>query len=212
MTLAKMFLLKRRFDNLDVKDENVRIDPYMEAVRLTSEHHDECCSIISVFTARNTYDDLYDYEAMERRCELFKKEMTSEDIATMMVYVLTWDKTEMIYRHLGLDREAERRNMVMKVKKNDKNNVSFGGLSLFGAFIGQLKELGYSDDEILYEKGYCYLRLMLADKCTSIYLSNEELGNLPEEAGGTMIDADDPKAIDKLKGMLLMRGVEFGKR
>lgn len=207
MTLAKMFLLKRHFDDLDFSEENVRLNPYMEAVRLAEEHTEVCCRIIAVFTAPNTYKDLYDYEAIGKRFERFKKDMSFEDIATLMVHVLTWDKTDALYKHIGLDQDAVRRNRVMKVKKDDKNNISFGGLSLFGTFIGQLKEMGYSDDEILYERGYCYLRLMIADKMTSVYLSDEELKSLPDDAGGTMIDANDPQAMEKLQGRL--KGVKF---
>ena len=207
MTLAKMFLLKRYFDELDFSEENVRLNPYMEAVRLAEEHTEVCCRIIAVFTAPNTYKDLYDYDAIEKRFDRFKEKLSYEDIATMMVYVLTWDKTDALYRHIGLDKEAVRRATIMKVKKDDKNNISFGGLSLFGTFIGQLKEMGYSDDEILYEKGYCYLRMMIADKMTSVYLSDDELKSLPDEVGGTMIDANDPQAMDKLRGKL--KNVDF---
>lgn len=207
MTLAKMFLLKRYFDELDFSEENVRLNAYMEAVRLAEEHTEVCCRIIAVFTAPNTYKDLFDYDAIEKRFERFKEKLSYEDIATMMVYVLTWDKTDALYRHIGLDKEALRRAKIMKVKKDDKNNISFGGLSLFGTFIGQLKEMGYSDDEILYEKDYCYLRMMIADKMTSVYLSDDELKSLPDEVGGTMIDANDPQAMDKLRGKL--KNVDF---
>lgn len=207
MTLAKMFLLKRHFDELDFSEENVRLNPYMEAVRLAEEHTEVCCRIIAVFTAPNTYKDLYDYEAIESRFVRFKENMSFEDIATLMVHALTWDKTEALYEYTGLNKEAVRRYKVMEVKKDDKNNISFGGLSLFGTFIGQLKEMGYSDNEILYERGYCYLKMMIADKITSVYLSDDELKKLPEEAGGTMIDANDPQAMNKLKGKL--KNVKF---
>ena len=123
MTLAKMFLLKRYFDELDFSEENVRLNPYMEAVRLAEEHTEVCCRIIAVFTAPNTYKDLYDYDAIEKRFERFKEKLSYEDIATMMVYVLTWDKTDALYRHIGLDKEEGRRVKRMEDKKEGKKTI-----------------------------------------------------------------------------------------
>ena len=207
VTLGKMFLLKRYIDELDFNQEIARLNPYMEAIRMEKENKETCCQVIAVHTAPNTYKDLFDRKAITARKNVFMKECDDEDIATLMVYALTWDKTDMLLEHVGLKKEAERRNKVMEIKGKDKNSVSFGGLSIFGRFIGQLKEMGYSDDEILYEKGYCYLRMMLADKIVSLYLTDDELNKLPNDVGGTMIDANDPQAFEKLKGRL--KGVKF---
>ena len=49
---------------------------------------------------------------------------------------------------------------------------------------------------------------MIADKITSVYLTDEELQNVSTAAGGTMLDANDPASFDKLKGLAL-RGVKF---
>ena len=209
VTLAKMFLMKRNMDLLGFNSEIAKMNPYMEAVRLVKEHKEECCRIIALHTAPNTYKDLFDFEASERRYQAFMKEADDEDLTQLMIYVLTWDKTDKFMKHIGLDKEAERRRKIMEVKKDDKHNVSFGGLSLFGSFIGQLKEMGYSDDEILYEKSYCYLRMMLADKTMSLFLSDEDLKKLPNDIGGAMIDANDPNAMEKLQGRLAGRGVKF---
>ena len=210
VTLAKMFLLKRYMESLNFNEEIARLNPYMEAVRLVKEHREECCRVIALHTSPNTYRDLFDFKALNGRYDTFMTDATEEDLAELMIYALTWDKSEEILKHIGLDEEQKRKQKVMEVKaKSDKNNVSFGGLSLFGSFIGQLKEMGYSDDEILYEKGYVYLRLMLADKMMSMFLSDEEASKLPGIFGGKGIDANDPKAMEKLKGMLAGRGVKF---
>ena len=74
--------------------------------------------------------------------------------------------------------------------KDNKNSLSFGGISVFGTFIQPLKELGYTDNEILYEKSYTFLRL--ADKVTSMYFSDDEYKKLPasvKESTGNAIKA-----------------------
>ena len=128
-----------------------------------------------------------------------------------MLHVLSGDRTEALMQHLGLDRERERLSQVMAVKrKTGRNSLSFGGVSLLGAFIGQLQEMGYTDDEILYERNYSYLRLRLADRVTSIYVTDDELSQIPADMGGTFLRGDDPDAADGLMALLEERGVKAG--
>ena len=68
-------------------------------------------------------------------------------------------------------------------------------------------EMGFSDDEILYEKGYTYLRLRLADKVTSIYLTEEELNSVPTSLGGGLLDANDPEAIGEIAAIMSKQGI-----
>lgn len=208
VTLAKQFLLKRIMDGLSMNTSVLRKNPYMEALRLAETNRKVCCHILAIHATPNTCKDLHNSKAITERCNVFSK-MTIEDIATLLIYVLTSDKTERMLHELGLDKEQKRMSEVMDIKRqNGKNNLTFGGLTIFGSFIGQLKELGYSDNEIIYEKGFTFLRLMLADKITSVYLTDEELQNVSTTAGGTLLDANDPASFEKLKSLSL-RGVKF---
>lgn len=208
VTLAKQFLLKRIMDGLSMNTSVLRKNPYMEALRLAETNRKVCCHILAIHATPNTCKDLHNSKAITERRNVFSK-MTIEDIATLLIYVLTSDKTERMLHELGLDKEQKRMSEVMDIKRqNGKNNLTFGGLTIFGSFIGQLKELGYSDNEIIYEKGFTFLRLMLADKITSVYLTDEELQNVSTTAGGTLLDANDPASFEKLKSLSL-RGVKF---
>lgn len=209
VTLAKMYLLKRQIDNLDINNTILKANPYLEAIRVAKEHRDVCCNILAYHTAPNTYKDLFDNRAISIRKNFFAKELTDEELATQIIMVLTADKTEELLQYLGLDKEREKLRKVMAVKeKNEKNMLSFNGKSLFGTFICQLKELGYDDNEILYEKGYTYLRLILADKVATVHLSDEERQDIPTTLGGTMLDGNDPKSREALKARLMQRGVK----
>jgi hypothetical protein len=209
VTLAKMYLLKRQIDNLDINNTILKANPYLEAIRVAKEHRDVCCNILAYHTAPNTYKDLFDNRAISIRKNFFAKELTDEELATQIIMVLTADKTEELLQYLGLDKEREKLRKVMAVKeKHEKNMLSFNGKSLFGTFICQLKELGYTDNEILYEKGYTYLRLILADKVATVHLSDEERQDIPTTLGGTMLDGNDPKSREALKARLMQRGVK----
>lgn len=211
ITLAKMLLLKRQLDCLELNMDILRANPFLEALRVMKEHRETVCTILSYMTAPNTYKDLYDSRALAVRRNVFNKDLDEEDLASLLVVSLD-DKTDRIMRHLGLDKEHEKLQKVMKVKKkHDDNSLNFCGLSLFGTFIGQLKEMGYSDNEILYEKGYTYLRLMLADKIVQVILTDDEKKELPSSVGGSYMDANDPKNAEKIRAMFASRGVEDSK-
>ena len=183
ITLAKMFLLKRQIDALDINEKLLK-------------------------TKENTRKALYDIKAIEKRQKHFAKEIDREDLASLMIYVLSADKTDEIIKYYGLDVERERLAKVMEIKRrNDKNTLYFCGKSMFGTFIGQLKEMGYSDDEIVYERGFSYLRLILADKITSIHCTDEEMQEIPSDAGGRFLDASDPANAEKIMAALKDRGI-----
>jgi hypothetical protein len=208
ITLAKQFIQKRIIGRLGLNTSFIQ-NPYLEALRVAETNKKACCEIIALHATPNTYKDLHNSKAMTERRNVFEK-MRTEDVATMLVNVLTTDYTKDIIEYFGIDKEQKRLAVIMEIKrKNSKNNLSFGGLTIFGTFIGQLKEMGYTDDEILYEKGYAYLRLMLADKITSVYLTDEELQDVPADSGGTMIDGNSPEAFEKLKTALAGRGLKF---
>lgn len=210
VTLAKMFLLKRQIDGLSINAAILEINPYMEAIRVVKENRDVCCHILAYHTAPNTYKDIYDTKAITIRKNYFSRNLNDEDMASMMIIVLTSDKYDEIVKHFGLDKEHERLQKVMEVKqKGDKNSLTFNGLSLFGTFIGRLKEMGYSDNEILFEKGYTFLRLMLADKVVNVLLTDEERQQLYETSGGSLMDAGDPNSADKIRGYFAQKGIEI---
>lgn len=213
VTLAKMYLLKRQIDSLGVNDFILLKNPYAEVLRLVKTHRETCCQIIAYHSAPNTYKDLYDRRSIVIRKNYFNKELNDDELATLLIIALTSDKTEQYMNHLGITKERERLINVLNVKKkSDSNNMSFGGVSIFGTFIGQLKEMGYSDNEILYERGYSYLRLMLADKMQSVYLTDDEKSKIPALASGSY-DASDPKNAEKILSALKNKGLntECGK-
>lgn len=208
LTLAKMFLVKRLTDELDMSSKKVSVNPYMEMMRLARGKRETCCAILAYHTAPNNKASLFDNKAIEKRKKFFAKEISEEDLTSLMVYVMSEDKTEEIVKHYGLDVEKERLAKVMEIKrKNDKNTLYFCGKTMFGTFIGQLKEMGYSDDEIIFERSFSYLRLMLIDKMTSVHVTDEEMQEIPKEAGGKYYDANDPKNAQQILAMMAEKGV-----
>lgn len=202
VTLAKQHLLKRYIDVLSINQENLSKEPFLEVIRVVKEHKRECCEILAIHTAPNTYKDLYNNQAIAERRNVFLN-VADSDIAGILVQIMKGDGVDFIVEKTGIIEENKRLGEIIKVKeKTGKNSLSFGGKTSFGSFIGRLKELGFSTNEILYERGYSFLCLVLSDKITSVYLTDDELQEVPEEAGGKLIDANDPQAMEKLKKAL----------
>ena len=101
-----MFLLKRQIDALDINEKLLKTNPYMEAIRLAKSKREESCHILAYHTAENTRKALYDIKAIENRQKHFSKAIDREDLASLMIYVLSADKTDEIILD-DLDRAAE---------------------------------------------------------------------------------------------------------
>lgn len=206
VTLAKTFVLRRWMDALELDTRLLKSNPYVECLRLAETQREKVAEILAVHSAPNTQKALHDSRSRAMRRNLLAG-VKAEHLAGLLMAVLTADRTDELEAELGISGERERLQAALAVKREgDKNNLSFGGKSIFGAFIGQLKELGYSDEEILFERGYSYLRLMLADKVTSLYLNDEELERLPQESGGTLLDGEDDGAMDQLAALIKQGG------
>lgn len=202
LTLAKALLLKRQTDVLGVNMEILKANPFLEALRVVRDHRQTCCTILAYHTAPNTRKDLFDSKSLATRRNCFDKNLDDVEIATLLISALD-DKADRLVRHLGLDKEQERLKRVMEVKKkHDKNTVSFCGLSLFGAFINPLNDFHLTDEQIVFELPYTYLRLKLADKIQQVILSDDEKRELPPDLGGDYVDANDPRNAGKVMAML----------
>lgn len=202
-TMGKMQLLQRQMENLGIDTEQLQKNVSVEALRLAKEKREDCLTVICYHTCR-TREELFDTAFVNERKSILGRELDDEDIAALMIIVLTSDRTPLFVKHLGIDREQERMRIVSEVKsKSDRNSITIGGKSLYGSFMAPLMEMGLSWDEIMWERSYANLRLLLADKINSVYLSDEEMKMLPAwvKGDGKVIRADDPRNKELIKQM-----------
>lgn len=205
MTLGKMFLFQRMISSLQINQRNLEIASSVEALRLVNSKKDACLSIITYGTCKDKYE-VFDMDFVEKRKDFFSRNLSVEDMATLLLILLTQDKTSQFIKHIGLDKEQDRLSTVMNVKnKENRNNVTFGGLSQYGTLIDSACErYGWTKDYVVWGIDYSSLRLMLADKITSVYLSDDELKKVPRWAitsNSAKIKADDPKNKELIKSM-----------
>ena len=178
-SLGKLILLSRQTQNLGINSENLATNHSLEILRVVREKRDVCCTIIAYHTCKNK-EEIASLKIVHERRNLISREASEEDLVTIMLRLLAIDKTEYYMKHLGIDVENDNMRKVVDIKsRTDKNTLTFGGKSLYGSFIYPLLELGMSYNEIVWERSFTNLRLLLADKVNTMYLSDEEMKKVP---------------------------------
>ena len=179
LTLGKSFLLQRMLDCLEINQKNMQSDSVSEIFRLVKEQKEDCLSVICCYTF-NTPEEHFSVELADERRQLFVQ-LSDDEIATLMIVALGRDKTDEFVKYLGIDKEQDRISTVMRIKnRGSKNNMTFGGKSLFGTLLDAACErYGWTKQYVVWGIDLVSLRLMLADKITSIYISDDERKSLP---------------------------------
>lgn len=196
VTLGKMFIIGRLTEELDLRYEVIRTNPYIEAIRLAKYKRDTCCRILTYHTVR-TKAKAFDNEFIENRTKFFVKEISDEDLATIMVLVLTWDKTPLLISHLNIDKEQQKFEKAVSVKEN-KNTLVFGCRSIYGSLIDVACErYGWTFDYVVWEISYVNLKLLIADSSKQVYLSDNELNKANISTNRQYLNGDDPEEVKK---------------
>lgn len=202
-TLGKTMLLKRHIDALGIDTEKLAVNPFLEALRVTEANKEQASRIIAYHTLKRKRD-IFDNEKVQEIAEYINNEAEKEDIASLLLVVLTSDKTAQFIKHLRIDKEQDRLRQVQKVKKN-KNEFSFGGQSVYGTLLDYACErYGWTHDYILWGISYTNLQLMMADKMQSVFLADEELKHVSPallHSASERIKADDPRNKELIKQM-----------
>lgn len=178
LTLGKLMLIQRQLEEMDIDAEGVAKWPVVEVIKKVREHKNVCLLLIA-YAIANGKAECFNVKDIRKRMEALEYALSDEDIATLMMYILTSDKTDDVKRYYGIDKEAEAMNFVLRAKSNG-GTMSFGGKTLFGAIIDQACErYGWTLDYVVWGISYSSLRLMLADKVNTLYLSEEERRKIP---------------------------------
>ena len=177
-SLGKLMLMQRTIDGIGIDTVGIAQWPIMEVIKTVGEHRDKCVLLIVYATAK-TKEECFDASHIKNAvCEL-SKGLTDEDIATLLVYILTGDKSQEVRKHYGIDEEQEALTAVSKVK-SQAGSLSFGGKTVIGAVIDQVCErYGWTVEYAVWGVSYATLCLMLADRVSTLYLSDEERKKVP---------------------------------
>lgn len=173
LTIGKMYITAQLIESLKVNKDILTENPFIEALRLVRSKRDECCRLIAYHTLNNREDILSPTKVKEQQDIIYLSD--NDGLATLLIIILTNSKSlTTIIEETGIDEENKRMAKVNAAKNSD-NQYIFGGKTIWGSLIDAACErYGWSFEYVIWGISYSNLTLMLKDKITSIYLSEEE--------------------------------------
>lgn len=203
-TLGATIMIERNISALGFDAQEAEENPYKEALRACVESPDASARVIAMHTCR-TKRELFDDELIEKRTLTISK-ADPEDMAALLVVILTRNTVHPFIKHLGLDREKQDMDRVSACKKQT-GTYTFGGKSMYGTLIDHACErYGWTMQYVVWGISYQNLQMLLADSVQSIYLTDEERKNCHVMArDGKTINADDPENIARIAELLKER-------
>lgn len=199
-SLGKMYIVAKILDSLKVSIEAMTNDAYTEASRLCKYKRDEAIRLIAFYTVKEK-EDHFNESLIKNRCDVLSS-LDDNDLATLIVIVLTGDSSDKFIKEFGIDKEKQTVQKIVR-HKQDKGNLSFGGKTMYGTLIDSACErYGWSFDYVVWGISYTNLRMITADSVISMYLSKEDMKKLHISADREVIDASDPKNFERIKALL----------
>lgn len=201
ITLGKMQLISRTLKALNINKELLHVNSQLATLLLTKQNKRNVCRLIAILTAKSK-KNVFNETFIQETAKYIMRHASNEDIASVLTVVLTSDDLSTYIKHIGLDKETERMQSVLRAKNNN-NTYSFGCKSLYGQLIDRACErYGWTYDYVVWGISYINLQLMLADQSQTVYLTDEERKKVCFAPSGTeTLRADDPKNIERIKAM-----------
>ena len=195
-SLGKIQLSARLINEIGLINDEKTDDIYLACLIKVKERKEDCIRLLAYNTLEGA--DCLNENKVERRIRAFNG-IAEEDLASLIITILTFDKTENIIKHFLIDKESEKVAKVMAVKKKDKNTLSFAGKSVWGSLIDPACErYGWSYQYVLWGISYSNLQLLMADQIKNIYLTDDELKKVPAGFLSDTIRVEDSTALEKL--------------
>lgn len=201
VTLGKSYLLQRLIDSLEINKDNIGVNPFLEVLRLCRDKKDTVLRVIA-YSVLKKKKDLFDEKKISKLISIFREEVEDEDLAKVLLYILTCDKVENCIKHFGIDKERQEQQRVLKVKNKGANILNFGGNSIYGTLIDAACErYGWTMEYVVWGISYANLRMLLADMSTTITMTDEEMRKARIVNKGNIVNGDDPANIERIKAM-----------
>lgn len=197
-TLGKIYLTSQLLDSMEVNRDLLKENPFLEALRIISTKREECCRLIAYHTLK-TKEEILCKPIVQVQQKLISG-FANKDIATLLVCILKDNLYQTIVSETGIEEESKRMAKVNAAKKTPGQYI-FGGKTIWGSLIDAACErYGWTFDYVVWGISYNNLTLMMKDKITSIYLSDEERKR-------SHIPSSDEKIIDGNNREAIMRAV-----
>ena len=197
-SLGVSLLLVCHYKRLGLRNDG-RVAASMEALMLCKQQRNEVAEIIALSTASGK-DEALDPQWMQERAKFLTKHLSDDEMAALLIVILSMPRAVALIKDIGLDREQEEKRRIAKASGD--NSVSFGGRSLYGALIDAACErYGWTFDYVVWGISLVNLRMMLADAIASMYVSDETRKKAHIQPRGEEFISAENTDIDTLRKM-----------
>ena len=202
-SLGLLSLMQIRLRKLNISPKALQSVGNLELLRVAKQQKQECCELIALATCRTHEDALNDAET-QRRADRFAECLDYDDVATLLVGVLQFNRHQQWMDEAGIIKERERMAKVMRHKKRG-GNIIFGGRSIFGQLIDPAMErYGWTYEYTVWCVSVPVLEILMADKVCDVFLTDDEKKKVPAHLLETedVMSGDDPRNWEKMQQFL----------
>lgn len=172
VTLGKSLLITSLIKELGIDQGALVESPILETMRVCSVNKPIAARIIA-YAVCATKEEIMDQRAINKLVSFFQKQKT-EDVASLVNTILSYDRTGGIIEHFGIDKDMRDMKRVQDVK-DDGNSLSFCGKSIWGQLIDSVCErYGWTMDYVMWGISYNNLQMLMADQVKTIFLTDDE--------------------------------------
>lgn len=195
-TLGKYLVAERIISsfNLDTHSMTEEVHNMAEEILHMCSHNDgkaKAARLIALSTFSRK-SDILNGKCIGKRAKWLCKKLTAEEMAQLVIVLLSSDNTALYRKYLGITEDSERKTKISKFRSQNGDYVSFGGKSMWGTMIDfACERYGWTLGYVLWGISYANLIMMTSDIFTSVYINKDERNRLGI-AGGTVIKADNP--------------------
>lgn len=200
-SLGMSLMLERHLSALGIDNDLLVKNPSMEAMRLISAKRIEVCRILAILSTRDRRH-LKKSKWIEKRAQFYSRNLSDDDIATLLLMALGEPRAESLISLSGIAKEQEEQARIAKHKNKDGHTLSFGGKTIFGSLIVPACDtMKCLPSEAVWGMSLIQLRMCLADKINTVYVSDEDMKALGISSTHQQKFGMTPEDIAKLKAM-----------
>ena len=122
-SLGVSLLLVCHYKRLGLRNDG-RVAASMEALMLCKQQRNEVAEIIALSTASGK-DEALDPQWMQERAKFLTKHLSDDEMAALLIVILSMPRADALIKDIGLDREQEEKRRIAKASGD--NSVAFGG-------------------------------------------------------------------------------------
>jgi len=200
-TLGVSLMLGRHLESIGVDSELMSSNPGLEILRLVRERRDDVCYILAILSYRS-FLELSNTATLKRRADLYSKKLSDDELGQIALLGLGGIDAGQLIKLSGLEKERNEQSRISEHKNKDGHTQVFGGRTMYGALLdATCRAYGWTKEYAVWGIDLTSLRMMLADKVDSVYLSDDDMKQLGIHSTHGQKYGMTPEDIAKLKAM-----------